>query len=81
MGKNFSKTRIPEMRKAEIISYMTEIYTHKQRIVYTWDYKKSTQDLRITLKKNLLVITLLALEYLPYMLLLRKTHSKTRINR
>ena len=50
MGKNFSKTRIPEMRKAEIISYMTEIYTHKQRIVYTWDYKKSIHDLRTSLE-------------------------------
>lgn len=34
MGKDFSKTRIPEVRKAEINSYITEIYTHKQKIKY-----------------------------------------------
>lgn len=52
MGKDFSKTRILEVRKAEINSYMTEIYTHKQSIVYTWDYKKSTQDLRTSLENK-----------------------------
>ena len=50
MGKDFSKTRILEVRKAEINSHMTEIYTHKLSIVYTWDYKKSIHDLRTSLE-------------------------------
>ena len=46
---------------------MTEIYIHKHCIVYM-RLQKSTQNLRTLIKnKFTFVVTLQALEYLPYM--------------